>query len=241
MQSLRLAIAGATGLVGRRLVSAARQAGHDVVELSRTTGVDLTDGSGLELAGVDVVIDVTNSPSTDQHEATAFFTSVGENLGRAATAAGVQRTVVLSVIGIDQTPEDGYFVAKRAHEHAIQTHAPSVRILRAAQFHDFARQILGWMRHGDTATIPDWPIQPVDLDEVTHVLLKLATSKDGATVSELAGPQPEHLPDMTARLDPTVTVTAGQASDAIRNGALRPGPDAIITGDDFTNWLTRVR
>ena len=238
MQPLRLAIAGATGLVGQRLVAAARQARHDVVELSRTTGVDLTDGSGLDLMDVDVVIDVTNSPSTEQHEATAFFTSVAENLGRAATTAGVQRTVLLSIIGIDQTPEDGYFVAKLAHEHASQTYAPGLRILRAAQFHDFAGQILGWMREGDTATIPDWPIQPVDLDEITGMLLELATREDGTGLVELAGPQPERLPDMVARLDPSVTVTTAPASVAIRDGALRPGPNSTTAGSDFASWLT---
>lgn len=236
----RLAIAGATGLVGRRLVSAARKAGHDVVELSRATGVDLSDGSGLDLTGIDVVIDVTNSPSTDQHEATTFFTSVAENLGRAAQAAGVPRTVVLSIIGVDQTPEDGYFVAKLAHEHATQHNAPGVRILRAAQFHDFAGQVLGWMSDGNTATIPDMPMQPVDLDEVPRVLLELATGETGATRTELAGPRPERLPDMAARLDPSVAITAGPVSDAVRDGALRPGPGAITAGADFATWLARV-
>ncbi|GAB3290577.1 SDR family oxidoreductase [Parasphingorhabdus pacifica] len=238
---MRIAIAGATGLIGRRLVPAARQAGHDVVELSRTTGVDLSDASGFDLTGVDTVIDVTNSPSQEQHEATTFFTSVAENLGRAATAGGVRRTVVLSIIGVDQTPEDGYFVAKLAHEHAAQKYAPGVRVLRAAQFHDFAGQMLGWMRDGDTATIPDWPTQPVALDEVTRVLLELVTHEDGAPLCELAGPQPEHLPDMVTRLDPSVTVAAGPASDAVRGGALRPGPGAIIAGDDFASWLARAR
>ena len=238
---MRVAIAGATGLVGRPLVQAFRQADHHVVELSRATGIDLSDGAGLDLTGVDVVIDVTNSPSLEQHEATRFFTSVAENFGRAATAAGVRRTVVLSIIGVDQTPEDGYFVAKLAHEHATQEHAPNVRVLRAAQFHDFAGQMLGWMRDGDTAMIPDWPTQPVDLEEVIRVLLEVATREDGAALSELAGPQSERLPDMVARLDPSVAVTAGSASDAIRSGALRPGPDAIIAGDDFGSWLERAR
>lgn len=153
----------------------------------------------------------------------------------------MRRTVVLSIIGVDQTPEDGYFVAKLTHERAAQKYAPGVRVLRAAQFHDFAGQMLGWMRDGDTAIIPDWPTQPVALDEVTRVLLELATREDGAALCELAGPQPERLPDMVTRLDPSVTVTAESASDAIRDGALRPGPGAIIVGDDFASWLARAR
>ena len=48
---MRIAIAGATGLVGRELTAAARTAGHDVVELSRATGIELAGpGFGTRLA-----------------------------------------------------------------------------------------------------------------------------------------------------------------------------------------------
>ncbi len=234
---MRIAVAGATGLVGRPLTEAARAADAEVVELTRAAGVDLTDGSGLDLTGVDAVIDVTNIASQDRDEATAFFTAVAEHLGAAASAAGVRHTVVLSIIGVDATPEDDYFVAKLAHERATQEHAPGPRILRAAQFHDFAGQMLGWMRQGDEATIPDQPIQPVDLDEVVRVLLELATSDDAPLRTDLAGPQPERLPDMVARLDDTVTVHPGPVSDAVRDGAMRPGPGAVIAGRSFGEWL----
>lgn len=167
--------------------------------------------------------DETNAPSIEQEPATAFFSSVGERLGEAARPAGVQRTVVLSIIGVDRTPEDGYFVAKLAHERATQAHAPGARVLRAAQFHEFPGQILGWVRDGDRAEIPDQPIQPVDLDEVVRVLLDLATADDAPAVTELAGLRPEQLPDLVARLDPSVTVTPVPASDAVAGGALRPG------------------
>ena len=90
---MRIAIAGATGLVGRELGSAARKAGHEVVELSRATGVDLVAGSDAELdralAGAEVVVDVTNSPTIDRDGATAFFETVAERLGVAGTRAGV--------------------------------------------------------------------------------------------------------------------------------------------------------
>lgn len=238
---MRVAVAGATGLVGRRLVQAARQAGHDVLELSRSSGVDLTACPTLDLCGVDAVIDVTNAPSLDQDEATAFFTAVAETLGRAATSAGVPHTVVLSIIEVDKTPENGYFIAKLAHERATCDYAPQVRVLRSAQFHDFARQILAWRREGDTAAIPDRTIQPVDLDEVVRVLLELATSADDAALTELAGPQPERLPDMVARLDPSVTVRPQPVNDAAPTSALQPGPDTIIAGPTFEDWLARNR
>jgi uncharacterized protein YbjT (DUF2867 family) len=238
---MRIAIAGATGLVGRPLAAAARAAGHEVVELSRSQGVDLSDGSGLDLTGVDVVIDVTNSPTVEEGPATDFFTTVAEHLGDAASAAGVTRTIVLSIIGVDNTPEDGYFVAKYAHERVTREHAPRAQVLRAAQFHDFAGQMLGRRREGDRATIPDQPIQPVELDEVVRRLLAKATGEDARPLVELAGPRPERLPELVARLDPSVSVMPQPVSRAVAGGALRPGPYAIIAGVDFDTWLAEHR
>jgi uncharacterized protein YbjT (DUF2867 family) len=236
---VRIAVAGATGLVGKQLVAAAREAGHDVVELSRARGVDLTDGSGLDLNGVEAVIDVTNSPSIEQAEATDFFVTAARILGAAATAAGAHRTVVLSIIGVDATPDDGYFVAKHAHERATRESAPGPVVVRAAQFHEFPGQMLGWMRDGDRAAIPDQPIQPVELGAVVAVLLELATVDDPPAMVEIAGPQQERLPDLVARLDDSVTVTPAPVSDAVRGGALLPGRGARIAGPDFATWLNR--
>ena len=47
---MRIAIAGATGLVGRDLVPLARADGHDVVGISRARGVDLDAGTGIDEA-----------------------------------------------------------------------------------------------------------------------------------------------------------------------------------------------
>jgi uncharacterized protein YbjT (DUF2867 family) len=238
---MRIAIAGATGLVGRPLVEAARAAGHDVVELSRGHGVDLAAGTGIDLTGVDAVIDVTNSPDPEEAAATAFFTSVAEHLGAAATAAGVRRTVVLSIIGVDAPGQDGHHAAKLAHERATQAHAPGARVLRAAQFHDFPGQMLGRMRDGGAATIPDMRTQPVDLAEVVRLLLELATADDPPALTEIAGPRRERLPDLVEPLDPAVRVTPGPVNDAIRDGALLPGPDAVIAGPDYATWLASSR
>nr|WP_284288865.1 NAD(P)H-binding protein [Angustibacter aerolatus] len=83
------------------------------------------DGLTEALAGAEVVVDLVQSPSLDGPDATRFFTTAAENVGRAATAAGVTRTVVLSIIGVDRvvaeaagTGFDGYYGAKaRAGAH----------------------------------------------------------------------------------------------------------------------------
>jgi uncharacterized protein YbjT (DUF2867 family) len=242
---MRIVIAGATGLVGRALAADARAAGHDVVELSRATGVDLVAGTDAEieraLVGADAVVDVTNSPTLDRDGATDFFSTVAQRLGAAASRAGVSRTVLLSIIGVDRTPKDGYFVAKLAHERSTLRSAPGPRILRAAQFHEFAEQVLGWGRRADICSVPDMPIQPVALAEVARVLLDTVTQSDAPALAELAGPRRERLVELVARLaeqdGESLTVEPVAVSEAVRNGALLPGPDATIAGPDFAEWL----
>jgi len=233
---MRIAIAGATGLVGRPLTAAARAAGHEVVELSRSQGVDLTTGAGLDLTGVDAVVDVTSSPTQDPAEATGYFTSIAEHLGDAATAAGARRTVVLSIIGVDVAPEP-YYRAKLAQERATQQHAPGPAVLRTSQFLDFPRQMLEWNRQGDEVTIPDMLMQPVAVSEVARVLLELAVAEDAPAITELAGPRREQLPELVERLGSGVTVHTAPVSDEVRDGALLPGPDAIIAGGTFDDYL----
>ena len=115
----RIAVAGATGRVGRHIVDVLHGGGHDVVRISRSNGVDVITGDGLAAAleGVDVVIDVTTGPSPEQGPATEFFTTATRNLQEAGVKAGVRRLVVVSIIGVDKSA-GGYGAAKMAHERA---------------------------------------------------------------------------------------------------------------------------
>src|SRR6266545_6484134 len=132
MQARRkIAVAGATGRVGRHVVDVLEAEGHDVVAMSRSSGVDVVTGDGLAeaLTGVECVIDVATGPSPDQEAATAFFTAAARNLHAAGVRAGVQRMVVVSIIGCDRFTA-GYGAAKNAHEKAHLSGPIPVRILR---------------------------------------------------------------------------------------------------------------
>lgn len=241
---MRIAVAGSTGLVGTLFVDAAQAAGHTVVPLARAVGVDLTNpvGLGETLAGVDAVVDVTND--NDYATAAAFFTAVGTNLGEAATRARVARTIVLSIIGIERVPEHPYYVAKVAHEQAHHDHSPGVRILRAAQFHDFPGQVIAWGLDGNTTTVDDDLCQPVDVAEVVRVLLEMATGERDGELVELAGPRTEQIADLArkvvARNGEDLTVVARDAFEPIQKGAFLPGPGAVIAGPTFDEWLAAL-
>ena len=59
---MKIAVAGATGTIGTKICTELEKRGHQVVPLSRSTGVDASVLESLTpaLAGVDVVIDVLN-------------------------------------------------------------------------------------------------------------------------------------------------------------------------------------
>jgi hypothetical protein len=229
--------------------------GHDVVAMSRSGGVDVVTGDGLAeaLAGVECIIDVASGPSPDQEAATQFFTAAARNLHEAGQRAGVRRMVVVSIIGTDRFTA-GYGAAKVAHERAMLSGPIPVRILRAAQFHEFVAQLVEWGRQGEVSYVPRMRTQLVAARTVAQALTDLATGPEsapapgssGAPILEIAGPREQNLVDMAKLLaarrgDPVriegVSDPADPDRDLFENGALLPGPDATLAGPTFEEWL----
>src|SRR3954452_17715291 len=189
---MKIAVVGATGLVGSQVVALAEAQGHQTVALSRRTGFDLLapdERLVQALRGVDAVVEVTASPTADG-EARIFFTTIAANLGRAATAAGVPRAVMLSIVGTDLTPDFPYYVAKTEQEQTFRAHAPGARVVRATQFHDFPGQLIDWYSNGTSVPVPSAPSHTVATEEVAALLLAVATGELAGDV-EVAGPRAE--------------------------------------------------
>jgi uncharacterized protein YbjT (DUF2867 family) len=254
MQSKRkIAVAGATGRVGRHVVDVLTERGHEAVAMSRATGVDVITGEGLAeaLAGAECVIDVATGPSPDRQAATEFFTTATRNLHEAGERASVQRIVVVSIIGIDKFSA-GYSAAKLDHEHAILSGPIPARVLRAAQFHEFVAQLMDWGRRGDVAYVPKMRTQLVAARTVAEALVDLAADPDavpapaGAPTAEIAGPREESLVEMATLLaarrgDPVRVEGVSDPDDPDHglneSGALLPSPHATLAGPTFEEWL----
>jgi len=245
----RIAVAGATGRVGRHVVDVLTEGGHEVVAISRSNGVDVITGDGLTdaLDKVEVVIDTSTGPSPEQAAATEFFTTATRNLQEAGVKAGVRRLVVVSIIGTDKAT-DGYGAAKLAHEQAALAGPVPARILRAAQFHEFVAVLMGWGRQGDVVYLPKMRTQIVAARTVAEALAGLALSDEpeGERPDEIAGPREEYLPDLAkllaAKRGEQVTIEAvtnpADPDDALNdNGGLLPSPHASLTGPTFPEWL----
>ena len=248
-RSQKIAVTGATGRLGSPLVEILEQRGHEVVPIARSKGVDVVSGEGLEeaLAGAETIIDTATGPTPDQEEETAFFTASARNLQRAGAAAGARRIVVVSIIGIDKF-QGGYNAAKVAQEQALLEGPLPVRIVRAAQFHEFFDQLVGWMTQDGVAYLPEMRTQPVAARVVAETLADAAEEPEieNGRISEVAGPREERLADVAAALfasrgDTTEIREVRQSGDpdaaAYAEGAVLPNPGAKLAGPSFEEWL----
>ena len=242
----KIAVAGATGRVGRHIVDVLEADGHEVVAMARATGVDVVSGDGLAeaLAGADTIIDAATTPTPQGAE--EFFAASVRNLHSAGEAAGVRRIVVVSIIGIDKFPNGGYNAAKLAQERAHEAGPIPVRILRAAQFHEFVPQLMDWGRQGDVARVPRMRTQLVAARSVAEALASLATAPEAPALGEIAGPREESLAAVATLLATRsgngvrveeVNDPSNHDSALYESGALLPNPGAMLAGPTFEEWL----
>lgn len=238
-----LAILGATGTLGRSVVAAARGDGHEVREIARSRGIDVMTGRGLAAAldGADAIIECLKPPQLDD-TAGEWFEAAARTLGEHAVAAGVPRTVAISIVGIDRMQDYGFYRAQLVHEQAVRAQCPGAVLVRATQFHDFVGSKL--RRVGDHHEIMDVPSQSVDTRAVAELLLAQALAAAPAPLVQIAGPRAENTLDQARRLlaargDET-TVVGVPASESMRAGGMLPGPEAILAGPTFDQWLAEV-
>ncbi|GAA1864929.1 NAD(P)H-binding protein [Asanoa iriomotensis] len=243
-------------MVGRPTASALSQRGHQVAILSRggTAGPagtesfqgDLTTGAGLDkaLAGVDCVVDCANVATMSRSTAVRWFSATTTLLGRLASEAGVKHHVVLSIVGVDKVPL-GYYAGKLAQEQAAMHGPVPATVLRATQFHEFAGQTMDQLRFGRFALVPQMMTQPVAAAEVGRALAEVVEDGPRGRVPDIAGPRPERLPDLArqlsrARGDRRTVIPVrlpGRTGRAINSPAILPGPDAVLRGPTFAEWL----
>lgn len=246
---MHVAVVGGTGLVGQYTVEALERTGHEVVVVARSRGVDVTTGAELDgdLAGVESVVDVTNTRATNPAAAREFFGTTTEHLLAAEQRAGVGHHVVLSIVGVDLVEGNAHYAGKRRQEELVQAGPIPYTIQRATMFHEFAEMVVGWTRRGDVATVPPLLVQPVAASDVGWVLAEIATGPPQGRALDLAGPGPQDLVDMARR----TLAARGESVWLIpswRDGpfgvemageVLLPGPGAWLAPTTFDAWLAK--
>ncbi|GAA1294748.1 NAD(P)H-binding protein [Pseudonocardia aurantiaca] len=242
---MKFAVIGGTGLIGSQVVQILNAAGHEAVPHSLSTGVDVLTGQGVDaaLAGADVVVNLTNSPTFDD-ASPAFFQTSMDNLLAAAQRAGAGHFVILSIVGVDQVPELDYYRAKVLQEDILKAGPVPYSIVRATQFMEFMDAALSWTADDDTVRLPRTPVQPVAAADVAATVAEVAAGSPLNGVLDLAGPDVYPL-DELGRItlaskgdERSVTVddTAGMFA-AVHGDVLTAKNGARIASTHYTDWL----
>lgn len=174
-----------------------------------------------------------------------ILTERGHRVVPVSRATGVD-IVTGVIIGVDKATA-GFLAAKKAHEEFLRSGPIPVRILRAAQFHEFVGQLLDW-RQGDVAYIPALPSQLVACRTVAEELVGLAldpgTPALETPIPEIAGPRKEVLAEAArlfgARRGVQVVGVDGSGmpdAEIAADGGFLPGPHAKLAGPTFEEWL----
>ncbi len=237
---MRIAVAGGTGTVGAHAVQFAERAGHEALVLSRARGVDLFSGDGLDLTGVDAVIDASG-PSA-RLSSTEFFGSVTRHLLRAEQEAGVAHHIALSIVGAANAPF-GYYAGKALQERLVVEGAVPWSILRATQFFEFAERNVKQL--GRVILAPSMRSQPLAAASVGEMLVEVASGGPCGVLPDLAGPEEMRIADVAravaqARGESRRVIEIplpGGFGRALRDGSILPAPDANLVGPTLREWL----
>ena len=252
---MRIAVIGGTGNAGARVIAQVQRLGHDAVAVSRSgvdvhgaTGAkaDLLTGDGLESAldEIDAIVDCTNAANLLD---TRIFTLGTRHLIGAAEAAGVERAVVLSIVGAEHSTFQ-YHQRKVDQEQRYLSSRLETCIVRATQFHDFP--VTFFEQAKPLGVIPVFlgaRFQTVDPDEVATVLAQEVVEPSGGSFVEIGGPRVRVSRDLAKAWQ-----QATHARGLIVNGPFPPSlltffregsnllpADAQVGTVSFEEWLAR--
>ena len=247
---MKIVVIGGTGLIGSKVVEKLKQHGHEALAAAPNTGVNTITGEGLReaLAGAEVVVDVSNSPSFEERAAMDFFLAAGRNITAAETDAGVRHHIALSVVGTDRLQDSGYFRAKLAQEQAIQRSPVPWTLIHATQFFEFIRTIAQVSTDGGVVRLPPVQFQPLAAEDVASAIVDVALAEPLNATIEIAGPETFTLDAAVAQVleydhdprkviaDPSAPYYGVQVSER----TLVPGPEARLGTTKLGWWLEHV-
>ena len=244
---MKIVVIGGTGLIGSKTVPILRQGGHEVVAASPKTGVNTITGEGLTeaMAGTQVVIDLANSPSFEDKAVLEFFETSGRNLLAAEAAAGVRHRRALHRRN-DRTPDNGYFRAKVAQEHLIETsgipyHHPLDPVPGIS-----LGGIAASSAEGNMVRLSPGLFQPIAADDVAAIVAEVALAPRNGIV-EIAGPERAPFNEIVARYlkavgDPRAVVSDPEAryfGGRVEERSLVPLGEARLGRIGLDEWLRR--
>lgn len=208
-ERLKVAVLGATGQLGARVVTQLRQRGVDVVEVSRGQGIDVYSGEGLDAAfdGVSTVVDCLNLETLSRRRAVDFFTTAARNVLAAAQRSGVSRIVCVTIVNARE-PEVhrwlGYYAGKAAQEQTYRAGPVPVTVVASAQWYELVETLLSQIRIGPFSAVPGMRSRPLAADEAAAFVVDRVQESDGTATSDdavIAGPEARDMAELARAIN----------------------------------------
>jgi uncharacterized protein YbjT (DUF2867 family) len=205
--TVKVAVAGASGFVGRRLCVALAGAGHHVAAMTRDPGGyqgagspvygDVHDPASLDdgLAGCEATYYLVHSLSDRDFECKDAAAAVA--FGQAAARAGARRIIYLGGLGDDRDALSAHLRSRRLVEKLLGSAGVPVTVIRAGIIighggvsWELTRQLV---EHLPAMVTPRWVAtrtQPIAADDVVRYLLGVLTLPEAeGRVFEVGGPE----------------------------------------------------
>jgi uncharacterized protein YbjT (DUF2867 family) len=202
----RILVTGATGFIGRRLVPALIDEGHEVRAMTRhpetydgpgdPVAGDVHDGASLEepLSGVEIAYYLVHSlddPDFERKDAEA-----ARAFAKVAADQGVQQIVYMGGLGDDDEDMSAHLRSRRQVEDLLGQTGIPVTALRAAIVvghggisWELTRQLV---KNLPAMVVPKWAVtrtQPIAIDDVIRYLVGVAGREEArGRVFEIGGP-----------------------------------------------------
>lgn len=196
---MNILLTGASGFIGSNIARSISAAGHRVISVSRSEGVDFADMNTPErwlpyLHGVDAVI---NCVGIIGETATQHFdnlhTRAPSALFRACQEVGVRRVVQISALGADESAFSDYHLSKRAADDVLRSLDLDWFVLRPSLVYGkgggSAQLFMRLARMPFLTAIGDGQqiLQPVHIGDVVATVMHCLTSDETRKTLDIVG------------------------------------------------------
>lgn len=193
---MKIVVLGATGTIGTYITRDLIEAGHDVVQASRHSGVDAVTGAGLDAALTDaeVVIDCLNVGTTKAKTAVVFFAKTARNIIAAARRTGVGHIICVNIAGVsDPGVSDGYgyYKGKAVQAKTYRESRLPVTLIHSTQWFELIDFVVEKASFGPITMLPTMRMAPVAAESVARLVAAQAVAEppEGTRDVTIRGPE----------------------------------------------------